>query len=388
MNYIFHLPYAVYRYLAAPLVGVMLLFTLLSCGDQNSTVEQRAQDTSAVQDIERNLTFNDVTLEQADAQGRPIWIVKAKQATYSKDRRVAQVENPIGDLFQDGKSVYQITAKEGEIEQDGEQLFLKGQIVATDPRNNLVLRGNELEWRPKEDLLIVRNQLTGSHPQVQAVAQEARVFSRTGRIELQGKVEANTSDPALQMRTEHLIWQIREQKLIGDRPLQIDRYKDKKITDRATANQGEVDLKTKIATMKQNAQLALLDPPMQVTSNSMIWNMNTEMVTTDQPVRLVNRQRQITVTANQGRMDVQKEVAYLNGDVNGIGQRGQSLKSKALTWYLPSQLMEANGDVFYRQVDPAVSFKGQKAVGNLQEQNIVVSGGRVLTEIIPQPQQP
>lgn len=388
MNYIFHLPYAVYRYLAAPLIGVMLLFTLISCGDQNSTVEQRAQDTSAVQDIERNLTFNDVTLEQADAQGRPIWIVKAKQATYSKDRRVAQVENPSGDLFQDGKSVYQITAKEGEIEQDGEQLFLKGQIVATDPRNKLVLRGNELEWRPKEDLLIVRNQLTGSHPQVQAVAQEARVFSRTGRIELQGKVEANTSDPVLQMRTEHLIWQIREQKLIGDRPLAIDRYKDKKITDRATANQGEVDLKTKLATMKQNAQLALLDPPMQVTSNSMIWNMNTEIVTTDQPVRLVNRQRQITVTANQGRMDTQKEVAYLNGDVNGIGQRGQSLKSKELTWYLPSQLMEANGDVFYRQVDPPVSFKGQKAVGNLQEQNIVVSGGRVLTEIIPQPQQP
>jgi len=387
MNYIFHLPYAVYRYLAAPLVGVMLLFTLFSCGDQNSTVEQRAQDTSAVQDIERNLTFNDVTLEQADAQGRPIWIVKAKQATYSKDRRVAQVENPIGNLFQDGKSVYQITAKEGEIEQDGEQLFLKGQIVATDPRNNLVLRGNQLEWRPKEDLLIVRNQLTGSHPQVQAVAQEARVFSRTGRIELQGKVEATTSDPTLQMRTEQLIWQIREQKLIGDRPLQIDRYKDKKITDRATANQGEVDLKTKIATMKQNAQLALLAPPMQVTSNSMIWNMNTEMVTTDQPVRLVNRQRQITVTANQGRMDTQKEVAYLNGDVNGVGQRGQSLKSKELTWYLPTQLMEANGDVFYRQVDPPVSFKGQKAVGNLQEQNIVVSGGRVLTEIIPQPKQ-
>lgn len=69
MNYTFHLPYAVYRYLAAPLIGVMLLFTLISCGDQNSTVEQRAQDTSAVQDIERNLTFNDVTLEQADAQG-------------------------------------------------------------------------------------------------------------------------------------------------------------------------------------------------------------------------------------------------------------------------------------------------------------------------------
>ena len=85
-------------------------------------------------------------------------------------------------MFQDGKAVYQITAKEGEIEQNGEQLFLKGNIVATYPRNNLVLRGNELEWLPKKDLLIVRNKITGTHPQVQAVAQEARVFSRTGRI--------------------------------------------------------------------------------------------------------------------------------------------------------------------------------------------------------------
>ena len=46
--------------------------------------------------------------------------------------------------------------------------------------------------------------------------------------------------------------------------------------------------------------------------------------------------------------------------------------------------MEANGDVVYRQVDPPASFSGQKAVGKLQEQNIEVSGGNVVTEIVPQ----
>jgi hypothetical protein len=45
--------------------------------------------------------------------------------------------------------------------------------------------------------------------------------------------------------------------------------------------------------------------------------------------------------------------------------------------------MEANGDVFYTQVNPPASFKGQKAVGNLQNQNVAVSGGRVVTEIVP-----
>ncbi len=383
MNKIFHHSSSSYCYLAVPLIGLGLILLLSACGDQTKTEEKLAQETSSVQDIERELIFNDVTLEQSDKQGRPIWKVNAKQATYSKDRKIAQVQSPNGQLFQDGKALYYITAQKGEIEQDGEKLFLKGQIVAKDPRHNLVLRGNQLEWRPKEDLLVVRDQLTGSNPQVQAVAQEARVKSRAGRVELQGQVQAMVSDPSLQMRTEHLIWQMREQKLIGDRPLQIDRYKDKKITDRATANSGEVNLKTKVTTLKQNAQLALLDPPMQIASNSMSWNMNAETVTADQPVRVVQRQQQMTVTADKGKMDLQKEVVYLNGNVNGVGQRHQFLKANAVTWYLPSQLMEASGDVFYTQVNPPASFKGQKAVGNLQNQNVAVSGGRVVTEIVP-----
>jgi lipopolysaccharide assembly outer membrane protein LptD (OstA) len=82
-------------------------------------------------------------------------------------------------------------------------------------------------------------------------------------------------------------------------------------------------------------------------------------------------------------MDLQKKIVYLTGDVYAVGQRRQSLKAQALTWYLPSQLVEAEGDVIYRQVEPPVSFTGQKAVGKLQDQNIVVSGGRVVTEIIP-----
>lgn len=383
MNRIFYLSSSIFHFVAAPLIGVVLLLNLSACSTENRTVKKLAEDTSSVQNFENNLTFNDITLEQANEQGRPVWKVKAKQATYSQDKKVAQVKSPTGELFQDGKSVYQISGQQGEIQQDGKRLFLKGQIVATDPKNGVVLRGNELEWRPLEDLLIVRNQLTGTHRQMQVVAQEARAFSRASRIELQGRVVANATDPALQLRTEHLIWQIKEQKLIGDRPLQIDRYKAKKITDRATANQGEVFLKTKIVTLKQNAQLALLEPPMQVASNHLSWNLNTETITANQPLRIVHHKEQMTVTAKQGRIDLQKEIVYLTGDVYAVGQRRQVLNSKTLTWYVPTKLVEAQGNVFYRQVEPPVSFTGQKAVGKLQNQSIVVSGGRVVTEIIP-----
>ncbi|MEH2192035.1 MAG: LPS export ABC transporter periplasmic protein LptC [Nostoc sp.] len=372
-------------FLFFPLI-FLLIFGLVSCGGKSPPASQENPAASSKQDSD--LTFFDVILEQADEVGRPIWRVRAKTAKYTKEKQIGQAESPYGELYQDGKVVYQIKADIADIEQDGKQLFLKGKIFATDPKNGVVLQGNELEWRPKEDLLIVRNQVNGTHKQLQAVAQEARVKTREQRMEFSGRVVANSTDPQLQVRTEHLIWNIKEQKLIGDRPLQIDRYKNGKVSDRGKGNSAEVNLKTKIATIQQNAQLDLLDPPVQITSNSMIWNMNAETITTNSPVRMFQRVDNFTVTANQGEMKTPQKTVYLTGNVNAIGQRRQSLKSNTLTWYLDNKLVEAQGNVVYRQVDPPLNFTGETAVGNLQTENIVVKGGsssgRVVTEIIPQ----
>jgi LPS export ABC transporter protein LptC len=366
---------------------LFLVFGLVGCGGKSPPASQ--QNTAASSgNKDSNLTFFDVTLEQADEVGRPIWKVRAKTAKYTKEKKIGQAESPYGELYQDGKVVYQIKADIADIEQDGKQLFLKGKIFATDPSNGIVLQGNELEWRPKEDLLIVRKQINGSHKQLQAVAQEARVKTRQQRMEFSGGVIANSTDPQMQMRTEHLLWNIKEEKLIGDRPIQIDRYKNNQISDRGKGNSAEVNLKTKIATIEQNAQLDLLDPPLQITSNSMTWNMNAETLTTNSPTRMFQRAEKVTVTANQGEMKIPQKTVYLTGNVNAIGQRRQSLRSNTLTWYLDNKLVEAQGNVIYRQIDPPLNFAGETAVGNLQTENIVVKGGnssgRVVTEIIPQ----
>ncbi|MFN6478440.1 LPS export ABC transporter periplasmic protein LptC [Nostoc sp. DedQUE07] len=372
-------------FLVLPLT-FLLVFALVACGGKSPPAYQ--QNTADSSNKDSNLTFFDVTLEQADEVGRPIWKVRAKTAKYTKEKQIGQAESPYGELYQDGKIVYQIKADVADIEQDGKQLFLKGKIFATDPSNGIVLQGNELEWRPKEDLLIVRNKINGSHKKLQAVAQEVRVKTREQRMEFSGGVVANSIDPQMQVRTEHLIWNIKEEKLIGDRPLEIDRYKDNKISDRGKGNSAEVNLKTKIATIQKNAQLELLDPPMQIASNSMTWNMNAETVTTNSPTRMFQRAENVTVTANQGEMKIPQKTVYLKGNVNAVGQRRQSLRSNTLTWYLDNKLVEAQGNVVYRQIDPPLNFVGETAVGNLQTENIVVKGGsssgRVVTEIIPQ----
>ncbi len=381
MNFNYY-PSVKWRLLAAPLISAVLLWGIFGCNGQNSSKEP-SPNTSLNPTTQNELTFNDVTLEQADEQGRPVWKVQGKQASYSREQKVAQVQKPSGELFIEGKVVYKISAQQAQVQQNGKQLFLTGQIVATDTVNGVVLRGNELEWRPKEDLLIVRKQIRGNYQQIQAVAEEARVNSRSARVDLQGKVVAQATDPTLQMRTTHLIWEVKKQTLIGDRPIEIDRYKGKVVSDRATANGANVNLKTKVLTLGPKAQIVATEPPLQIDSNSLSWDLNAEVVTANQPVKVVHRQQQVTTTADRGRMNLGNEIVHLTGNVSAKGQRQQSLNSQKLTWYLPTQLVEAEGSVVYRQVEPPVSFTGQKAVGKLQEQNITVSGGRVVTQFIP-----
>lgn len=367
-------------------VTFLLLIGLFSCGNPSSTKPE--PENSNKQNTDSNLTFFGVALEQFDEEGRPIWKVKAKQAQYTKEKEIGEVENPDGELYQDGKVVYTIKADKAKIQQDGKQLLLKGKIIAKDPRNGVVLKGNELEWRPEADLLIVRNQLKGSHKQLNSVAQEAKVKTREQRVEFSGKVVATSVDPQLQMKTEHLIWQIPQQKLIGDRPIEINRYQNNKITDRGRGNAAQVNLKTKVAILKPKAQLDLLDPNMQINSNSMIWNINQKNVKTNSPVRVFHKTENVTVTGNQAEMKIPEKTIYLRGNVKAIGERRQSLKSQTLTWYLDQKLLAAQGNIVYRQIEPPLNFQGATAVGNLQTENIVVKGGdsgnRVVTKIIPQ----
>jgi LPS export ABC transporter protein LptC len=372
-----------------PITTLLLLVLLVgtsACGGEKNkrTADKLAQDSSAVQSFENNLTFNDVTLEQVNEQGKLLWKVKAKQARYSKDQKIATVQAPEGELFQDGKLVYKIKARTGEVRKDGQTILLKEQIVATDVQSGAILQGNELEWQPKEDILWVRNNLTGTHPQLQASAREAKAYSRSRRMEFFGQVVAKSKDPALGFKTEHLVWQIAQQLVTADKPVQIDRYTGEVVTDQALGNQAEVNLKTKVATLKQDAQLSLADPPLQIGSNSMVWDLNAQTVASDQPVQVLHREQQVTLTGNQGRVELEPRIFYLTGNVQGQGQRKQSqLAADQLTWYIPTQQIDATGNVVYSQVDPPFNLKGPRASGTLQDQNIVVSGGRVVTEIIP-----
>lgn len=376
-------------------VLLILLALILGIGGcaatEGSQKNKLAEDIKTAQSSNSTLTLNQVTLEQANEKGEMFWKVKSKNAIYSKDQKIVNVQKPVGKLFQDGKEIYDIQGETGQVFQEGNQVFLKGNIVAKDLKNGVVLRGNELEWRPKEDILVVRNNLTGDNKQVSAAAKEARVFTRARRMELFGSVVANIKDPIVQLRTEHLVWFLDQQKVNSDKPTQIDRYKDKTVTDRGFADQVDVDLKTKIATLTKNAQLMPTDPPLQIESSLMSWNFPAQNVVSPGPVKVFHRVEKVTMTGDTGRGDLNKKVFYLTGNVVGIGEKRQAqLNTDRVTWYLTNQTFDAEGNVVYRQLNPVFNLTGPRAAGQLKDQTVIVKGdgggGQVVTEFVPDEQ--
>ncbi|WP_445246674.1 LPS export ABC transporter periplasmic protein LptC [Microcoleus sp. OTE_8_concoct_300] len=366
-----------------------LILGIGACAAPQETQKNKlAEDIKTAQQSNSTLTLNKVTLEQANEKGETFWKVNSKNAVYSKDKKIVNVQKPVGKLFQDGKEIYDIQGETGQVFQEGNQVFLKGNIVAKDLKNGVVLRGNELEWRPKEDVLVVRNNLTGENKQVTASAKEARVFSRAKRMELFGSVVANVKDPALQLRTEHLVWFVEQQKVNSDKPTQIDRYKDKIVTDSGFADKVDVDLKTKIATLTQNAQLMPSEPPLQIESSLMSWNFPAQSVISPGPVKVFHRVEKVTMTGDTGRGDLEKKVFYLTGNVVGIGEKRQAqLNTDRVTWYLTNQTFDAEGNVVYKQLNPVFNLTGPRAAGELKNQTVIVKGdgggGQVVTEFVP-----
>ncbi|HSM80584.1 MAG TPA: LPS export ABC transporter periplasmic protein LptC [Nodosilinea sp.] len=368
--------------IAALLLG---LYSLLGRGPGPNGIDPEASDGT-----EPGLTLRDVTLEQPDEQGELLWRVKGDEVTYSSDQQIAFITRPDGDLFQDGELIYRVVADTGEVQQNGNIIVLRGNIVATGVKNGSILRGNEMEWRPQEDVLVMREQITGTHPQLRAVAQVARVFNRENRMELEGNVVANTvvpdpaTEPWLKLQAQELVWFWEEERIDSAQPLRVEQFKQNAITDVVTGQRGSVNLASQLVALRGQVAMQMLELPLNMTSEALDWQVAEEQVAVNQPLTLVHPENRIRVTARQGQMNLAQQQIFLSQDVVAVGEANQArMTSDRMNWNVETQTVVAEGRVNYRQADPAINLNGSRAVGRLDDQTVVVDGGRVITEIVP-----
>jgi LPS export ABC transporter protein LptC len=333
------------------------------------------------------LTLNNATLEQANPTGQPLWKIQVKKATYSQDQKIARLEKVKGNIYQDGKVVLQVTADRGEVYKEGQEVLLQQNIIAIDPRNQAVIRAKEVRWQPKEGILIVRKDLKGEHLQLEATATEGRYDTKQQKLELSGKVIAIAKDPRIRLITDRLTWEIPKKVILTDRPVTFDRYEGKTVSDRVTATGGRWEMDNRLVLLQDNIEYRSIDPPLQIAGQQVRWNYRDRTIASDRPVELLHSEDNITLTGNRVFADLGQRIARLEGGVKGLNQKtGAILYSQVLTWKIREKLVEATGNVSYDQPEPKFNVTGERAIGNLAENNVVVSsrsGDRVVTEIYP-----
>lgn len=358
------------------LISIFILAGLASC-DRLPFFQKTVNTPTPVPTatVKNELTLSDITLEQSNEKGQILWKIKSQRATYKKDQKSVLVENPFGELFQDGKLVYTIKAPKGEIFQDGKKVTLKGQIIATDVINKVTLQGQELEWQPEADVLIVRKNLIATHEKFQATGQEAIVFSKKKLAELKGPMIVKMQQPIIEIKSQDISWQIDKGFFISKKPTQIDQFQEQKIIASGFADETEFNYNTKLAILKKNVQLVLDKPNVQVSSQIINWNVEQKSITTPVPVSVWEKQENIFLSGNQGSGDFVKNSFSLVGNVIGIGQQRQSqINCNTLFWQFKDQSFIANGNVVYQQAEPPMKVSAPTATGELKNANVTFRG--------------
>ena len=337
----------------------------------SSSVSQGSAKTR----VDTRLLLNNAVLEQSNKQDNTIWKIKADSIVYSEDKKTAVLDRVVGNLLQNGEIILKISAKEGEVKDNGNIVILKKNILASDPRNGSVIKSNLVEWRPQESLLTIEDNITAIHPDLEVSAKRGKYFTDTESLEIEENIVANTLEPSLQLKSDRLIWKVARDKIISPGAIEIVRYNQREtITDRLVSDRAQVNLATNTATLSDNIELISLQPSIQVASQSLIWNYQQRIGKTDLPIQILDRDRQITLTGNKGEVNLPQQVAKLQDGVKGINQQQASqLYASQVIWEIDTQKVEATGNVIYEQADPQARLTGEKATGTLKNNNITVS---------------
>lgn len=366
-----------------------LCFLLVSCQGNNQN-PQEINDNDTNREVEQGLVLYNSTIEQSNANGDTLWRISTEKAIYSQDNQSAKIEKIVGNLFENDEIILKVSADNGEVTKEGKEIFLRGNILVIDPRNQAEFRGEEVVWKPEENFLVItgKDQIKASHEKLVVTAKEGIYNTQNQVLELNKDVLATTNKPTLQLKTQHLYWQIPQDKVIGNKPLNLLRFEDNIITDKLDTQQIEVDLNTSVAVISGNVEYQSVKPSLQAATTRIIWYYGDRIMESNQATQLIQPDQGTNLTANIVKFNLAENQVYLQDGVYGYTKDNDTeIYADQMLWNVDSQEINAEGNVFYKQLNPDVNLKGVKAWGNLKDKNITVQGNdntKVITNIYPE----
>jgi lipopolysaccharide export system protein LptC len=365
--------------------NVWLLIVLLSItGCQSSSPDvDRASEVSR---LDTQLVLNNAVLEQSNRKSNTVWKIKAEKIVYSEDKENATLDKVVGNLLQNGAVILKISAESGEVKDRGNIILLNKKVIASDPRNGSVISSEAVEWRPQENLLLIKAKLTGNKANLKIVAESGKYFTDLEKLEIQDNIVATSKQPPLQLTSDRLEWKIPQEQIISPGAIELVRYdRDRTISDRLVSDRAQLNLAQNQAILSKNIELVTSDPQLQIATDSLTWNYQTRFGKSDRPIQIIDRDRQISLTGNKGEINLPQQLAKLEGGVKGINQiEASELYAQQMTWKIDTEELAAMGSVIYEQVNPKARLTGERASGTLGNSKIVVTsnGQQPVTSVI------
>lgn len=361
---------------------LLLLAVTTACQSSSSKVDPVSNTSRA----DTQLLLNNAVLEQSNQASNTVWKIKADNIIYSEDNQVATLTKVVGNLLQNDSVILQLSAEAGEVKDNGNTIILNGKVIARDPRNGSTINSEVVEWRPQENLLLIPQQLIGTKANLKVEAASGRYRTDLEKLELENNVVATSTQPSLQLTSDRLEWNIKQEQIISPDAVRLIHYdQEQTVTEELVSDRAELDLATNQASLSKNIELISLDPPLQVATDSLTWNYQDRIGKSDRPIQILDRDRQISVTGNKGEINLTQNLAKLQDGVKGINQlKLAEIFARQMTWNLDTKEVEAIGNVIYEQADPQARLTGEKAIGALGNNNIVVTsnGKQQVTTVI------
>lgn len=383
-------------------IGLLLCIAIASlsaCSWRAPTSRQAAQ----VKPVEGGVAFSKVVLAQADAKGKLLWKFQAQGVSYSEGQQVAKAKTLKGQLFEAGRPLFDISAENGTVRQTNQQVRLQGNIRVVDRQRKVLFRGKEAQWNAQTGQLLVQNSLTVSHPKLQVwgnelqASKQGREVRVTGNVVMetraeqgqgQGQNQAQGQGRRVRLKTNQAIWKVDDQTFqtgsvgaAGQPSVSIELIggAEKSV---ALAGTAQANLASGLITLLSPVQLQL--GAITLTSRVLTWDTRSQKLTANELVQIQDPRHQLSILANGGTLEQGRNLVDLQGKVEVKGLRNNAqLTAEQLLWNTSTQRLEANGNVNYVQASPNLTLRGAKAVGKITDQTLRMSGGDVVTEIIP-----
>ncbi len=252
-----------------------------------------------------------------------------------------------------------VTAKRLEADSQRQELRALNAVQVTSPARDAKdwrLNTESLVWQQEPNRLLAgvigQGGVTvlgvAGDRQGQRLQAQRAIWSMSDQVvTLEGSVQVQLPNPALQVEGETVRWLIAQQQLVSDRPVRVQ-YPTQGI--QGQANRG-VFLIAENRAIFDNAQINSQPQQAHLRAQRLNWWIPQERVEAS------------------GQVEIQRPNAHL--------------RTAQLIWRIPQQEVEAQGGVFYRQNNPRIQVQGQRAKGWLDRQEVIVSGN-VQSEVLVQ----